>query len=33
LTTAQKTQNNELFISPTLKMDFFGEKAVLEEAN
>ena len=32
----EKTQNNDLFISPTnksQKMDFFGEKAILEELN
>ena len=32
----EKTQNNDLFISPTNKfhkMDFFGEKAILEESN
>ena len=31
-----KTQNHDLFISPTKnfrKMDFFGEKALLEESN
>ena len=31
----KKTQNNDLFISPTNKshnMDFFGEKAILEES-
>ena len=31
-----KTQNNDLFISPTNKshkMDFFCEKAILEESN